>query len=497
MQVLAKPSKRLSHRIQRLKAHLQQENPLLVDVVGQFQMLDKVGYRMGLLDTDESFANRISWWPLISVLGTFSAGKSTFINGYLGAVLQKTGNQAVDDKFTVMTYSADDEVRVLPGLSLDADPRFPFYQISEEIEKVSAGEGSKIDSYLQLKTCHSDRLKGKILIDSPGFDADAQRNATLRITDHIIDLSDLVLVFFDARHPEPGAMEDTLQHLVSRTLERSDANKFVFILNQIDTTAREDNLEDVVAAWQKAVVQAGMTAGTFYCLFNDEAAVPIEDPNVAQRYKKRRDTDAQELSRRMEEVGVERSYRIIGALENLTNKLEQNWVPQLRSLLGQWRRRVLITDAVVFGLLALLVLGVGFTTDIFQTISSQPAWIALSLLAVVVLAVLAVHYLIRKWWAKLTLRKLKKIAAEPGILSAFIKNVRFRHSLFRPRPVGWGGGARRRLEKVREAADDFVQALNDRFTDPSGKAMSLNQAVSESAVVTESEREEPAIEKQA
>ena len=497
MQVLAKPSKRLSHRIQRLKDHLQQENPLLVDVVGQFQTLDKVGYRMGLLDTDESFANRISWWPLISVLGTFSAGKSTFINGYLGAVLQKTGNQAVDDKFTVMTYSADDEVRVLPGLSLDADPRFPFYQISEEIEKVSAGEGSKIDSYLQLKTCHSDRLKGKILIDSPGFDADSQRNATLRITDHIIDLSDLVLVFFDARHPEPGAMEDTLQHLVSRTLERSDANKFVFILNQIDTTAREDNLEDVVAAWQKAVVQAGMTAGTFYCLFNDEAAVPIEDPNVAQRYRKRREADAQELSRRMEKVGVERSYRIIGALENLTNKLEQNWVPQLQSLLGQWRRRVLITDAIVFGLLALLVVGVGFTTDIFQTISSQPAWIALSLLAVVVLALLAIHYFIRKWWAKLTLRKLKKTAAEPGILSAFIKNVRFRHSLFRPRPVGWGGGARRRLEKVREAADDFVQALNDRFTDPSGKANSLNQVASDTVAVTEDERTKPAIEKQA
>ena len=57
-------------------------------------------------------------------------------------------------------------------------------------------------------------LRGKILIDSPGFDADAQRTSTLKITDHIIDLSDLVLVFFDARHPEPGAMSDTLAHLV-------------------------------------------------------------------------------------------------------------------------------------------------------------------------------------------------------------------------------------------------------------------------------------------
>ena len=91
----------------------------------------------------------------------------------------------------------------MPGLSLDADPRFPFYQISEQIEKVSAGEGDRINSYIQLKTCPSVHLRGKIF-DSPGFDADEQRDSTLRIADHIIDLSDLVLVFLDARHPEPA-----------------------------------------------------------------------------------------------------------------------------------------------------------------------------------------------------------------------------------------------------------------------------------------------------
>ncbi|MGV6857550.1 MAG: dynamin family protein, partial [bacterium] len=221
---MSRPTRLLSQRTKKLKSHLQQENPLLVEVVSYFEQLDRVGYKTGLLDTNESFANSISWWPLVSILGTFSAGKSTFINNYLGVPIQQTGNQAVDDKFSVMTYSGDDEVRVLPGLALDADPRFPFYQISEEIEAVSEGEGSKVDSYLQLKTCHSEQLRGKILIDSPGFDADAQRNTILRITDHIIDLSDLVLVFFDARHPEPGAMQDTLEHLVRGTIDRNDAN---------------------------------------------------------------------------------------------------------------------------------------------------------------------------------------------------------------------------------------------------------------------------------
>ena len=131
--------------------------------------------------------------------------------------LQRSGNQAVDDKFTVICFSSQSTTHALPWPALWIPIRaFPFYKISSEIEKVAAGEGSRIDAYLQLKTSPSPALRGKILIDSPGFDADAQRTSTLRITDHIIDLSDLVLVFFDARHPEPGAMRDTLDHLVSK-----------------------------------------------------------------------------------------------------------------------------------------------------------------------------------------------------------------------------------------------------------------------------------------
>jgi hypothetical protein len=170
-----KPSKQIQERIEGLRAHLSNENPLLVQVIGSFQELDKVAYRLGLLSHDESFATRIAWWPLISILGTFSAGKSTFINQFVGMRLQETGNQAVDDKFTVICYSEDQAVRVLPGLALDADPRFPFYQISEEIEKVTAGEGGRVDTYLQLKTCPCEQVRGRIMIDSPGFDADEQR----------------------------------------------------------------------------------------------------------------------------------------------------------------------------------------------------------------------------------------------------------------------------------------------------------------------------------
>ncbi|MCF8004266.1 MAG: dynamin family protein, partial [Chromatiaceae bacterium] len=239
----------VQRRLNDLESHLEQENPILLSAVQSFRTLDRVAYDMHLLPENKSFASQVPWWPLISVLGTFSAGKSTFINDFLGQTIQRTGNQAVDDRFTVVVYSPETRSHALPGVSLDSDPRFPFYQMSREIERVAGGEGKRIDAYLQLKTSCSDRLRGKILIDSPGFDADAQRDAILSITDHMIDLSDLVLVLFDARHPEPGAMRDTLQHLVVRTKNRADSSKFLHILNQIDTSAKEDNPEDVVAAW--------------------------------------------------------------------------------------------------------------------------------------------------------------------------------------------------------------------------------------------------------
>ena len=162
-------------------------------------------------------------------------------------------------------------------------PTLPVLQDQQRDRKGRRRRGSRIDAYLQLKTSASAALRGKILIDSPGFDADAQRTSTLRITDHIIDLSDLVLVFFDARHPEPGAMRDTLDHLVSKTISRQDSGKFLYILNQIDTTAREDNPEEVVAAWQRALGERGLTAGRFYTVYNEEASNPIPDEALRRR----------------------------------------------------------------------------------------------------------------------------------------------------------------------------------------------------------------------
>ena len=139
-------SAQLKKRLRSLEAHLSQENPILLRAVASFRKLDKVAQGLGILERDESYATQISWWPMVAVLGTYSSGKSTFINHFLGHPLQLTGNQAVDDRFTIVSYSHEAEGKSLPGLALDADPRFPFFNLSRSIEGIAAGEGRRIDA---------------------------------------------------------------------------------------------------------------------------------------------------------------------------------------------------------------------------------------------------------------------------------------------------------------------------------------------------------------
>ena len=480
-----RPSNRVTQQLQLLSKRLAEENPALEGVVEPFVALDQVAYRAGLLDpTEESYAFSISWWPMIAVLGTFSAGKSTFINEYIGANVQRSGSQAVDDRFTVISYGPSETVKELPGLALDGDPRFPFYRVSNEIERLGDGAGRTVDHFLAMKTIKSERLRGRILIDSPGFDADEQRTTILQLTDHIIDLSDLVLVFFDARHPEPGAMRDTLEHLVNRVSLRNDFTKLVFVLNQIDTTWREDNLEEVVSAWQRAVVRQGTATGRFYCIYNRSAAVNIADPKIRDRYEQKSARDREEIHARITEICASRSYRIIGAMQAVAEAIEMDVAPALTAALERWRRRVIQADVVLLGAylalivyLAQLATG-GFTAwfdgTVWGTLTQYPTLAGIGS-ALLVAAGVGLHFFNRRWLATRIERTLAKEGAAGNVQRAFQKNTVFWRSIFRRSPVGLGRNAIRQLHVLREHTEAYIQRLNDQFVADS-RARSAAQA---------------------
>jgi len=492
----------LSNRLARLERHLKAENPVLLEVLPTYYKFDKLLYRMGLIGRETSLASRISWWPLISVMGTFSSGKSTFINSYIGEKLQSTGNQAVDDKFTVICQRTSDTEsnRTLPGTALDADPRFPFYRISAEIEKVAKGEGKHIESYLQLRTTKNPAIENKIIIDSPGFDADDQRRSTLRITDHIIDLSDLVLVLFDARHPEPGAMQDTLEHLVARTVRRTDASKFLYILNQIDTAAKEDNPEEVVGAWQRSLAQAGLSAGQFFTIYSEDAAVPIENHAIRERFREKRDADLTRIRARIAEVELHRNYRIVSFLETASQEIEHDVVPQLRAARKRWRKNVAIIDAAGIGLAALATGGLMY---LFNWLPPAEVfsfdWVlanrieAGAVLAAIAIMVGAIHFWARKFMARRIAKGLSEAYGEVdfNIRAAFLKGARWFRWIGRREPVGWSKRTATKLRAIRDTVAGHIQNLNDRYADPSAKKVIAEEAVLLEAAPEMTEASEP------
>ena len=456
----------LQERYDRLKQHLSEENPLLLSVTDKYMVLDKVGHKTGLLAPDESYTSHISWWPLISVLGTFSAGKSTFINDFIGQKVQTSGNQAVDDKFTALCFGKSDEPTTLPGMALDADPRFPFYNVSEEVNKVQLGEGDRVNQYLQLKTVKSEALKGKILIDSPGFDADSQRDTILRLTSHIIDMSDLVLIFFDARHPEPGAMRDTLDQLVKSAMSHTDADKVLYVLNQIDTTAQEDNLEDVIGAWQRAMAQKGLISGSFYTIFNEKSMSHIDDEAVKERLMKKKDADLARILSRIDKVGTERAYRIVRALEDIAKSLKDDKMISLHEALQKWSRNV------VWGNMAVAALLVGTLV----ALEVQSGWLSASI-TVLTLALgfasfvgIYAHFSIRKFMADRISKSWEE--KDPNVARAIRHNTRWWKPIFAPTLKSWGKKEKRSLDKLVDQSKLMIQELNDQFISPSGERVS-------------------------
>ena len=83
------------------------------------------------------------------------------------------------------------------------------------------------------------------------------------------------------------------------------------------------------------------------------------------------------------------------------------------------------------------------------------------------------HFKIRKLAARRVARRINADFA-PGLecerlCQAFHYNTRGWHSIFTTNPVGWGKLTRKRLHRVIAEANDYIQKLNDTFTDPSGK----------------------------
>lgn len=203
----------------------------LLEMVADY--LTPVAIRYGY--SDVPLETTIKWRPQVLLLGNYSSGKSTLINDFLGAKIQKTGQAPTDDSFTVITYDEGPEpgepVRITEerdGKYLLNDPEYPF----ETLKK----HGQRFSSHFKLKKVNSPFLKNLAIIDTPGMlDSITERDRGYNYQEVIGDLAqiaDLVLVLFDPH--KAGTVREAHTSLRDTLPSRTFEDRVLFVLNRID-----------------------------------------------------------------------------------------------------------------------------------------------------------------------------------------------------------------------------------------------------------------------
>lgn len=169
--------------------------------------------------------------PFVTILGPFSAGKSTFINYLLQSNYLLTGPQPVTDKFTVIMHG--EKHQQISGKVLCADKNQPFRGLNQFGEKF-------LDSFGAVTAPHP-LLKAINIIDTPGLlenqSGDHKRRYDyMQVCRWFVERSDLVCVLFDPTKLDAGV---ELKKLFDTALFNNET-KLRFILNKADSISPQE-----------------------------------------------------------------------------------------------------------------------------------------------------------------------------------------------------------------------------------------------------------------
>lgn len=155
----------------------------------------------------------------------------------------------------------------------------------------------------------------------------------------------------------------------------------------------------------------------------------------------------------LEEVKIQ---DILGVISQSSNQLKNELVPQLQRLRNNWMLDVIVIEFVILCLLALVVGGIthiqglwnlsNISFSVTPFLYERPIF---SLVAGLLLffSFIWMHFSLRYFVASQFVRKLNKEETEFDLASAFLKNTRIQHSIFRPDIIGWNWLSRKCLLK--------------------------------------------------
>ncbi|AEF99315.1 hypothetical protein [Methylomonas methanica] len=430
--------KTVSKHLVNLEKQFAATDPVLQKAVKVFQELDELEFEMALIDPEETTARRSSWWPLISTLGGYSPAKSEFLNRFLGVTLHTTRH-----KFTVLQYTPQTTSATLPGTALDADHRLPFYQISRDIEQTSPGEGSKVNSYLELVTVNSNKIKNKLIIDTPALNPAAENAVNAMLRQHVTAISDLVLVFTDLFETDPEFNRDAIASI----LKYQDTNKFLFVIDHSELNLDPNKSQEIIASWQRRLTEFGIFTGHYVVLTQN--------------------SDNAEIEQRVNNLNNDRSYRVLESLENSIRAVDDVVMEEVESAITLWKERCNATTLIILSFIIMLILfaeiAVGILDLFFDPLIGP-------LIIVALIAFLTpIHMIVSRVHAKFIINQLhkrqKRLNLSEDLSGLFEKSLSFWRVLLPiTQPVGKTKKNRKKLNNLLEQTKDLVQALNDQYS---------------------------------
>ena len=450
--------KTASKYLLNLEKHFAADNPVLLKAAKVFQELDQIEYDLGLIEMDETTASKNSWWPIISLIGGNSTAKSRFINNYLASDNLFSGIQSSSHKFTVLLHNNQSNPATLPGTALDVDHRFPFYQISRKIEQRQEGEGERINSYLELKTLNSDRLKAKLFIDTPNFSAAPTNPVTSLLAKHTIENSDLVLVFTDIFDSTSPLVDEIIESIILH----QDSNKFVYLIDRPATMLSSTSNSEIMSSWQRKLAGLGLNTGQFIVLSNQEAGLSPQNP-----------ADFAAIDQRIANVGYDRTYRILNSVEKNIREITNVVMPEVKKAIGQWKDRSAFSSLIVLGFIATIAIFAEIQTGILEFLIDPI--IGPAIIVTLLLIMTPLHIIFSKLQAKLIISQLnarqKELHLMENLAGIFEKNLTFRRIMLPiSEPVGWNKKTKLRLTQLSNKAKELVQLLNDSFSTYDGQS---------------------------
>ncbi len=441
--------KTISKHLANIEKQFSMHNPVLQQATKVFHELDQIEFELGLLENDETTARKSTWWPIVSFIGSSASAKAQFLNQILSSTGQAVNIYASGHKFTVLQHTPQATLATLPGTALDVDHRLPFYQISQQIEQSVKGEGNKINSYLELKTLNSARLKNRLFIDTPDFNGGAANAVQTLLMQHVVALSDLVVIFTSIFESDPVALEPLLADIKTH----QDSNKFIYVIDHSSITVTAERAQASIASWQKRLGDLGLNTGQFLVLSNLDGVTQ----NQALI----------ELDQRLANIDNDRSYRVLHCLEKAIRDVNDVIMPEVELSITRWKERCNFSTLIIIGFLVTLMLFAEISMGVVDLLLDP---IIGPITLVVLIAFLTpIHIMMSKAHAKSFIRELdvrqKQLLLTENLAGLFEQSLSFWRMLLPiNHPVGQDKKHRAQLRRLHERTKDLVQKLNDNFS---------------------------------